>query len=327
MTDEHDNTYPWGDNSAHIGRSGEEMPGDADIFSVLHALDQQPDPNHEFVAKLGQSLGSGSRKDMMLNATTRDLQASAPIAMPHVGGSGSRRRFPLISFGSAAVLICFVLLAGLTIAIWGGADSDNDVPVGGLATTAEVTSESTSQAMVDGCTIEPKAISYVAYLLQYVVYGVDGEINSEAVPDLVPPRVVPNTDTSWQTPEAGSPADEEAVQRIDEVYRQYISCFNGRDQLRMLALFTDDGIARYYAPNGTVNFSHFALISQPAQPGALNRPYEEFERIEELPDGRLVGYLPLDQGYVEGSEGSQSWMIFKNVDGHWLIDDSYFAHG
>lgn len=327
MTDKRDNTHLWGDGLAQGGWGGEENPGDADLFSVLHALDQQPDPAPEFVAKLENTLSSGRRGNMVSNATTSSAQAAAPISMPQHGGTDRHRRRPFISFGSAAVLICFVLLAGLTIAIWGGAGSDDDVPVGGLATTAEATLESTAEATVDGCTVEPKAVGYVAYLLQYVVYGVDGEINSEAVPDLVPPRVAPNTDTSWQTPEAGSPAGEEAVQRIDEVYRQYIACANGRDTLRMLALFTDDGIARFYAPNGTVNFYLFALISQPAQPGALNRPLEEFERVEELPDGRLVGYLPLDPGYVEGTEGSQSFVIFKNVDGHWLIDDSFFARG
>jgi hypothetical protein len=325
MTDKHDNTYPRGDNPAHRDWNGEETPGDADLFAVLHALDQQPEPNHEFVAKLGHALGSGSRKDMMLSTTTEDLQASAPIAMPHAGGSGSRRRIPLISFGSAAVLICFVVLAGLTIAIWGGAGSDDDVPVGGLATTAEATAESTSEAMVDGCTVEPKTLGYVSYLLQYVVYGIDEANPGDGVN--LPPAVVPETDTSWQPPAEGTPADSESVSRVEEVYRQYIACGNGRDQLRLLALMTDDGIARYYAPNGTLNLFHFALIAQPAQPGALNRPLDEFVRVEELPDGRLVGYLPLDPGYVEGSEGSQSWVIFKNVDGHWLIDDSFFARG
>jgi len=325
MTDKHDNTYPWGDNSAQGGPFGEETPGDADLFAVLHALDQQPEPNHEFIAKLGQSLGSGSRGNMMWNATTGNLRVSGPVATPQVDGLGSHRRFPFISFGSAAVLICFVLLAGLTIAIWGGAGSDNNTPVGGLATTAEATAASTSEAMVDGCTVEPKTVGYVAYLLQYVVYGIDEASPGDGVN--LPPAVVPETDTSWQPPAEGTAADSESVSRVEEVYRQYIACGNGRDQLRLLALMTDDGIARYYAPNGTLNLFHFALISQPAQPGALNRPVEDFERVEELPDGRLIGYLPLAQGYVEGSDGSQSWVIFKNVNGHWLVDDSYFARG
>ncbi len=325
MTDKRDNMPLWGDGLAQGGWSGEENPGDADLFSVLHALDQQPDPAPEFVANLGKTLSSRRRENMASNATTSSAQAAAPISMPQHGGTDRHRRRPFITFGSAAVLICFVLLAGLTIAIWGGAGSDDDVPVGGLATTAEATSESTAEATVDGCTVDPKEIGYVATLLQYVVYGIGEATPGDGVN--LPPAVVPKTDTSWQPPAKGTAADEESVSRVYEVYQQYVACANGRDTLRMLALFTDDGIARFYAPNGTVNFYLFALISQPAQPGALNRPLEEFERVEELPDGRLVGYLPLDPGYVEGTEGSQSFVIFKNVDGHWLIDDSFFARG
>jgi len=309
MDERHNNIDP-GNRSGMNGRD-EPMTNAEEraVFAHLYALDQQPDPSPQFVARLGKSLMSPAERMTLSSATT---STEEPMQLPQpqteTSGGGKRRR-PLISFGSAAVLLVLVVLVGYIVTLWAVNDSG-----GGPANMALApTFESSSTAVSTGCLVEPLELSYVTRLVGYAVNG----LPEDGVFEM--PDSTPDTSTGV-APVPGEPASLETVERITAVYDQYIDCRNDRDYLRMYALFTDDGIARSLAPNGEVNTWGLAQLSAPPEPGYVSIRRVIFERVETLSDGRVVAYPP-------GEEVPENYAIFKYVDGHWLIDDVFETHG
>ncbi|CAN5435062.1 hypothetical protein BH09CHL1_BH09CHL1_19890 [soil metagenome] len=309
MDDHYNNIVP--EDAANMNGHHDQMEN-ADqngVFSRLFALDQQPDPSPRFVAQLGRSLMPSAGKMTLLSATTSVHGATSESQPLTEASGGGKRRRPIISFGSAAVLMVIVVLVGYAVTLW-AVESSNDPPAYmAFGSTFEASSTATSE----GCSIQPLELTYVTRLISHSVNGIPENTVIES------PNGTPDMKTGT-APAPGTPASEDVVQRISAVYDQYTVCLNNRDYLRAYALFTDSGIARMLAPNGAVNTYGLSQLGASPLPGYSGRQFDEFERVEELPDGRVVGY-PF------GEEIPENYVIFKQVDGHWKIDDLFESHG
>jgi hypothetical protein len=210
-----------------------------------------------------------------------------------------------------------VVLVGYVVTLW-AVDTSNDDPASlALASTFEAT----GTAEADGCYIEPRTIGYITMVVEYAMTGEPEGLHGMPQYDLGepwPPSEIPDsTSILGDTPEAGAPADDETTSRVTEVFSQYVACFNNHDLLRMYALFTNDGLARRFIPNDVLELGLIAGLSEPPQPGYSQWDFKEFERVEMLPDGRAAGYIA----------GGSNVVIFKRVDGQWLIDDMNMDRG
>jgi hypothetical protein len=117
----------------------------------------------------------------------------------------------------------------------------------------------------------------------------------------------------------GTPADDATVAAIEEVARQLSACANAGDYLRMLALFTDEGV-QYFGPESSTATEEDIrgfFAETPVEP----LPEEEREayyvtNVQVLDDGRIGGVLHQTAPEVR----PPTYLIFKEVDGNFLID-------
>lgn len=318
MDDRHDNITSR-DRSRANGRYESQKNGEEQaVFARLFALDQQPDPSPEFVARLGNSLMPSAGRMTLLSATTLIEETGSAPDLQVVASGGGKRRRPFISFGSAAVLMVIVVLIGYVVTLWAVNDSGDHPASMALASTFEATNTAASE----NCFVEPLDIVQVNQLLTFAVYGIpqDAEFQTPTA----------TADTSTGTPPAEAPAaSEETGNRVWEVFEQYWACRMINDSLRMYALFTDDGIARTLAPDGIVNFYRVAALGRAPTPGSASAQYFEMDRVEQLPDGRVVLYLRDPAGRSETALETypEAYVIFREIDGHWKIDDTFIPLG
>ena len=314
MDERYDNIKPRDPADMNGYHESQKNADELDVFSRLFALDQQPGPLPQFVARLGQSLMPSAEGMTLLSATT-SIEESIQLPQPQTEASGGgKRRRPLISFGSAAVLMVVVVLVGYLVTLWAVNDSNDDPAHMALASTFEATGTATA----DGCFVEPLQLAQVTQLLTYAVYGIPQ--NAE----FITPTATANTSTG--TPPAEAPAASgETSSRVWEVFEQYWACRVTNDYLRMYALFTDDGIARTIAPDGVVNFFRVAALGRTPNPDMPDGGGFNLDRVEQLPDGRVILYLKDSAGQT--GQIPETYVIFKEVDGHWKIDDTFIPLG
>lgn len=317
MDDRHDNIDP--EDLIHMN-GHRDSPMNAEeqaVFAKLFALDQQPGPSPQFIAGLGKSLMPSAGRNTLLSATT-STEETLVAPQPQAGASGGgKRRRPFISYGSAAVLMVIVILVGYAVTLW-AVDSSNDPPAYmGFASTFEAT----GTVAAEGCYIEPRTIDYITMIIEYAITGSPEGLHGMPQYDIGepwPPAEAPDTTSILGTkPSGGTPVDEETASRVSEVFSQFVACYNNNEQLPMYALFTDDGLARRFVPNGVLEFRFITALSAPPQAQTSGLRPDMLQRIEMLPDGRVVAFLD-DFGTA---------IIFKEVDGRWLIDDTNMGRG
>ena len=156
----------------------------------------------------------------------------------------------------------------------------------------------------------------VTQLVRWVVEGVPA--NAE----FVTPSATADATLSGPTLPAGPPTSAEVAADVNRVYLMFTACRSDGDYLRAYALYTDDGVVRTLAPNGVPDILAISHLSQtPASSnGMVIRIHSYFTRVEDLPDGRVVGYQP-------DSLNPEGYVIFRQVDGRWLIDEVFESHG
>jgi hypothetical protein len=293
---------------------GSETTEEQAVFAKLFAFDQQPDPSPQFVARLSESLMPSTGRMTLLSATTSVEEPLRNLQPRTEAARGGKRRRPLISFGSAAVLMVLVVLVGYVVTLW-AVDNSNDDPAS-LAQAA--TLEATGTAAADGCYVEPRDMNEIVVLLNAALYGVTGN----GVP--ISPEATTDT-TVGVAPAVGQPANAETTERVWTVFQQYMACWGIGDNLRMFALFTDDGVVRTLAPNGMANFYRVAALARAPHPGLVSFQNWNLDRVEMLTDGRAVLYVKDAAGGVSGLP--DNYVILREIDGHWLIEETHLAQG
>lgn len=284
------------------------------VLSKLFALDQQPDPSLRFVAQLGQSLMPSAGK-MTLLSTTTSFEDPTLDPQPVTGAiGGGKRRRPIMSFGSAAVLMVIVVLVGYAVTLW-AVDNSNNPPA---YMAFDSTFEASSTAVADACYVEPRDLASIVVMLNWALYGVPDNTEFETPPATADVRTIGAlTD--------GEPASEQTVERISAVFEQYVACWSIGDELRMYALFSDDGVVKTLAPNGVANFYRIAVLSRPPHPDIVSFQAWKPDRVEMLADGRAVLYIVDAFGEAPGTP--ESFVIFSEIDGHWFIEETHLAQG
>lgn len=187
------------------------------------------------------------------------------------------------------------------------------------------TIEATSTAGATSCYVEPMDIGDISMIVDAAISGLPlgEEYRNIVVPDS---SFIPE-------PAPGSAVDNETMGRLNEVFGQYTVCLYTQDWLRLYSLFTSDGIARDLASGGRPHTHELARLYAPPLPveALIEVPYETFARAELLPDGRIAAYLQtiLNCRNAEMTPIScgERYMIFRNVEGHWLIDQTYTNPG
>jgi hypothetical protein len=316
MDNHHDNIDPE-DNASMNGRhESAENAAQNEVFSKLFAMDQQPDPSPRFVAQLGRSLMPSAGKMTLLSATTsvtEPIPESRPIA--EAAGGGKRRR-PIISFGSAAVLMVIVVLVGYAVTLWAVDNSNNPPAYMAFGSTFEA-SETAAAEGIAGCVAPPRSVQDITGIVNTAVYQFNNSVTAEAGLDSVDA-------THLFDPPPGTPVSGNVVSELHRVFEVYVNCLNSRDYLRAYGVFTDDGVARQFFSNGRINIYGIALISSAPQEGFGDREPQAFDRVEQLPDGRMIAYYPNE---YSGNDDYFHWAIFKNVDGTWFIDEIQEGQG
>ena len=321
MDERHNNIDPR-NRSGMNGRHDPMKTADEQaVFARLFALDQQPDPAPEFVARLGQSLMPSTGRMTLLSATTSTGESiQLPQLQTEASGGGKRRR-PLISFGSAAVLMVVVVLVGYLVTLWAVNNSNDDPANMAFASTFEATG--TAEAGFGDCVVAPRTIDNITAI-------VSTASNPSTQPDTAPLDMETYDITQLFAPPAGTPVSGDVVAELQRVFNIYVGCVNSRDYLRAYALFTDDGVARAFVqfnPDGSirVNVHGLAILGLEPQEGYRERTPEEFTRVERLPDGRMIAYY-LRPGY--GPEMKESnFVIFTSLGGVWYIDQLMDGQG
>jgi hypothetical protein len=286
------------------------------VFSKLFALDQQPDPSPRFVAQLGKSLMPSAGKMTLLSTTTSSIDAvSEPQPLTEAIGGGKRRR-PIISFGSAAVLMVIVVLVGYAVTLWAVENSNDPPAYMAFGSTYEASDTAVAEGIA-GCVAAPRSVENITGIVNAAVYQFSNSVTPEAGLDVVDA-------THLFDPPAGTPVSGGVVSELHRVFEVYVSCLNSRDYLRAYGVFTDDGVARQFFSNGRINIYGIALISSAPQEGFENREPQAFDRVEQLPDGRMIAYY-LNE--YSGNDDYFHWAIFRKVDGTWFIDEIQEGQG
>ena len=125
----------------------------------------------------------------------------------------------------------------------------------------------------------------------------------------------------------GTPADDATAEAIMLAVRQQFACFNAGDHLRGFAGVTDEFLVSQV---GLALFDADFVAMLEAEPVEL--PEEEQTELHGVRDvviyedgraGALVDYVS-GTGPQEGIDGFETdlW-IFENVDGTWLLDETY----
>jgi hypothetical protein len=215
-----------------------------------------------------------------------------------------------------------VVLVGYVVTLW-AVDNSNDDPASlALASTFEATGTAESIGFGD-CVVAPRTVDNIAQIVTIAS-------NPNSQPDTAPPGVDTYDSIQLFDPPDGTPVTGAVVAELQRVFNIYVSCLNSRDYLRAYGVFTDDGVARAFVghlPDGSldVNVHGLAILASQPQEGYKDRQPEQFTRVEQLPDGRMIAYY-LRPGY--GPETTESnFVIFTSVDGVWYIDQLMDGQG
>jgi hypothetical protein len=100
-----------------------------------------------------------------------------------------------------------------------------------------------------------------------------------------------------------------------------MACLNGNDQLRFLALFTDEILDIFFASQPLPPEAIASLAATPVpSPPELWLGYLAVHDVRVLPDGRVAAlgdnYDPTEPPFGMGTD----FAIFKKVGDRWLID-------
>ncbi len=120
---------------------------------------------------------------------------------------------------------------------------------------------------------------------------------------------------------AGEPADDQTVEEINTVWRNYIACVNAGDLTRAFALTSDQQLRRIFVYPGIDAASEDQLIEIfMATPAPLSSnmalPFVPLEDARLLDDGRAAAVDP-------GSTGQRQVLIFREEDDQWRFDDQF----
>lgn len=284
-----------------------------DVLRSLEALDRQPAPDPRFEMQLGDELMPARNDAIFATQGTSSAEAQLPrkaVALrPALHSPRSWMRSPVLS---VAVMLTVIAIVGLAVVI-GGRDKGGDHA--GMVTVASPAASVTTADLV-ACTVEPRQLTDVTQLVRWVVEGIPKDA------EFITPTATANAVPSGPALPTGAPASAEMTAEVNRVFLMYTACKSDGDYLRAYALFTDDGIARMLAPAGVPDILAISHLSQtPASSkGMVVRIHSYFTRVEVLPDGRVVGYQP-------ESSNPEGYVIFKQIDGRWLIDEVFESHG
>lgn len=137
----------------------------------------------------------------------------------------------------------------------------------------------------------------------------------------VPP--VPVTTEGPYVPPPGDPADEATVAAIAATVRESTACVNAGDTARLLALFTDERVARLLS--GPRGFDPAAVEARAAgRPEPLPEGSQVritgIETARALRDGRVAAIVSTAAG--DPAMAYTDDVFFAQVDDRWLIDDA-----
>ncbi len=159
------------------------------------------------------------------------------------------------------------------------------------------------------CLIEPRPIGDVRDLIGVATPGAEP-------PQPTFPAELPS----------GTAADDETVAGVTRTIVEVVACGNGGEFLRLLALYTDEGLSRL----GPLPAEHF--LGDPATPVAREeRTVIAFvSRIELLDDGRAGAVVAIDDAiYATGPSGDVTirdrvmYVILAEQGDRWLIEESF----
>lgn len=194
-------------------------------------------------------------------------------------------------------------VAGLSlaasVALGAGAQAVPATPVGSPGIAAEPPG-------AEECRVEPRDAAAIARLA--------GTPRAElaATPDPV------GSPAPFEPP-AGEPADPATVEAVTATVRELTACGNAGETARVYALYTDAGLLRFLAQEGT---SAEGTADQIATPDAIElptgaSPVPALEAVRLLPDGRVGAVLVIGTERVE----SRSYVVFRLVGDRYLVDD------
>ena len=121
------------------------------------------------------------------------------------------------------------------------------------------------------------------------------------------------------TPPAGASADEQTLAAVTATWRQYLACLAAGDQARMFAVLSDNMVRRQFLVDiafGVTEDALFAYLAATPVPLAPDQPvpFEPFEDVRVLRDGRVAVVGPGDQGRGDVR-------IFVKQGDVWVLDD------
>ena len=127
----------------------------------------------------------------------------------------------------------------------------------------------------------------------------------------------------------GEPADEETAAGITATAREVVACLNAGDPRRAFALYTDNGIRRFFGvapeePASAEQLSAFRAFLAAAP--VARAPDERLALVavanaSVLADGRVSAFVVLDDHSARDEAPETSVLIFVKRGDRWLIDD------
>lgn len=164
------------------------------------------------------------------------------------------------------------------------------------------------------CTVAPITVER----LNLVISGAGATGTPEAVVEASPVA----SPTAWAMPE-GTPADEATFAAVSAAVREYIACINAGDVAKVLALYSDAGLADILAgaiaqgATGEQILASFGTPS-PLAPDQVTRLYG-IDAIVITPDGRAAA-LVIGDDLTKPSPPGPALIYFVQVNGAWLVD-------
>jgi ketosteroid isomerase-like protein len=126
----------------------------------------------------------------------------------------------------------------------------------------------------------------------------------------------------------GNDVDPATLQDVASVLRAYVTCFNSGDNLRLLALMTDDYVVRLLSrPREGQRMTEedieliLSTTEPPTESERLGTP--EIEDAAVLMDGSIGVIVVFPSSFVQGDEQpySRELFVFERVEDRWLIDE------
>ena len=271
-------------------------------------------------------------------ATLPRSSAPPPIPLRPAIQRSRLRRLGGQSLGLVATLTLILLVAASSLAVFltvPQGDGDPTMLPAAYGARPEATPVPTGMApglvhpILTVCRIQPRTIDETMRVLASPRIGDDGRAElPEAFQDTTTqtsarvatlyPILLPD----GPTPEAAT------VRAVTEVFGQYLSCTAMQSLLGVAATLTDEGLILNYWLGGEPSGSQLLRLAQAFEPSAEAR-----SRIGQPSRDALWGYRKLEDGRIAAlilAQGdadlgllptTQDFVVFKQVDGQWLIDE------